>query len=540
MTRTVRMLRAMLLVSVGVASPACAHVGSPDTWFEGMAGRYPIRVVVRAPGVVPGLAEISVRVLAGHPSRVTAQPFAWNAGEHGAPPPDVAKPVPGDPQLYSVSLWFMVTTSYGVHVSVSGAEGTGMAIVPVQAVPTRRLPLEGPLRTVLIALGLFLCAGFLTLVGAALREGSLPPGAQAARADRHRARIGVLVAGLVLFAALAGGYRWWRNVDRAFAGEMFQPFHVRTTVSDEPRWLRLDIDDERWHGRRWSPLIPDHGKLMHLFLVRDGGRNAGMNAFAHLHPLLPGLVDAPIDSSYFECSLPPLPPGMYRVYADIVHESGFAQTLSDSVRIRKPESLPPAAPPAWAPTDGDDSWFVGGAAAETSGDVRCPLGDGCTLVWERGTAPLVERALAPLRFRVLAPDGSPARLEPFLGMAGHAVLRSDDGAVFAHLHPTGSVAMASQMALEMRTPADSVSGTLGRRLSVAGGGMPAMPGMTQGADARHVPGGTLRTGGDLPGEFAIPYGFPRPGHYRMWVQVKHAGHVQTAAFDLTVRAAKPV
>jgi hypothetical protein len=495
-----------------------------------MAGRYPIRVVVRAPGVVPGLAEISVRVLAGHPSRVTAQPFAWNAGEHGAPPPDVAKPVPGDPQLYNVSLWFMVTTSYGVHVNVSGAEGTGMAIVPVQAVPTRRLPLAGPLRTVLIALGLFLCAGFLTLVGAAAREGSLPPGAEAARADRHRARMYVVMGALVLSAALAGGYRWWGNVDRAFAREMFQPFHVRTQVGERAGArlsLSLAIDDPRWRGRRWSPLIPDHGKLMHLFLVRD----RDMAAFAHLHPLMR-------DSSDFECALPPLPAGLYRVYADIVHESGFAQTLSDSVRIPAPaEPVPATDARPWPATDPDDSWFVGAGAADTAGAVRFALADGATLVWERGTASLVERALAPLRFRVLAPDGSPARLEPFLGMAGHAVLRSEDGAVFAHLHPTGSVAMASQMALEMRTPADSVVGTLGRRMSAPGGGM-GMPGMAETPAAIPATGADTGMGRDLPGEFAIPYGFPRPGHYRLWVQVKRAGRVQTAAFTLSVVPAK--
>ncbi len=107
-----------MLVALAWACPARAHVGSPDTWFEGQAGPYPVRVVVRAPGVVPGLSEITVRVLAGHPMRVTAQPFAWNAGPNGAPPPDVAKPVPGDPQLWSVPLWFMVATSYGVHVTV--------------------------------------------------------------------------------------------------------------------------------------------------------------------------------------------------------------------------------------------------------------------------------------------------------------------------------------------------------------------------------------------------------------------------------------
>src|SRR5207244_8851049 len=125
---------------------------------------------------------------------------------------------------------------------------------------TRRLPLEGPLLVALIALGLFLCVGLLTLVGAAVREASLPPGTDAARADRHRARIGVAVAGVVLFSALAGGRLWWKNVDRAFAKEMYRPFHVSTQVDSRSGLLYLTIDDERLHGRRWSPLIPDPGK----------------------------------------------------------------------------------------------------------------------------------------------------------------------------------------------------------------------------------------------------------------------------------------
>ena len=38
---------------VGIGLVALAHVGSPDTYFEGAAGPYPVRVVVRNPGVVP-------------------------------------------------------------------------------------------------------------------------------------------------------------------------------------------------------------------------------------------------------------------------------------------------------------------------------------------------------------------------------------------------------------------------------------------------------------------------------------------------------
>ena len=78
--------------------------------------------------------------------------------------------------------------------------------------------------------------------------------------------------------------------------------------------------------------------------------------------------------------------------------------------------------------------------------------------------------------------------------------------------------MASQMALEMRTPADSVAGSLGRRMSrahdMSGHAMPMM--------------------GALSNAFEIPYGFPKRGHYRIWVQVKRHGVVQTGVFDADV------
>ena len=83
---------------------------------------------------------------------------------------------------------------------------------------------------------------------------------------------------------------------------------------------------------------------MHLFLIRE----PGLDAMAHLHPVArtPEALD-------FAANLPALPPGRYRVYGDIVHDSGYAQTLVSSVDVAK------AGEHTGEPTDADDSWFSG-------------------------------------------------------------------------------------------------------------------------------------------------------------------------------------
>jgi hypothetical protein len=49
--------------------------------------------------------------------------------------------------------------------------------------------------------------------------------------------------------------------------------------------------------------------------------------------------------------------------------------------------------------------------------------------------------------------------------------------------------------------------------------MNSTPGMQQGA---------------VPAEITFPYGFPQAGEYRLFVQVKRAGRVETAVFDAHV------
>ncbi len=486
-----------------------AHIGSPDVWYDGDAGPYHVIVYVRVPGVIPGIAEISIRVVDDVPDRVTALVNLVGANA-ATPPPDVASPEPGRAGWYQTRLWIMAPGSNSLTVAVTGKRGTGTTVVPVTAFANRRLALDRPLGAILAGLGLFLFAGIVTITGAAVRESTLPPG-ESPGPRRIWAARGTMGASALLFGLLLfGGKVWWDGVDREFRDEMYRPFSAEASVvgSGLNARLELTITDSAWRMRHdsewlrarrqnpWSPLISDHGKLVHLFLIRD----QEMSAFAHLHPTT-------IDSVHFTAALPTLPQGKYRVFADLVHESGFAKTLVATVDV--PVAVTPLA--RVLPTD--DAAFVGGSAGLSSA-----LPGGETLTWDQGPGALVAGEPAPLSFELRDAAGRPAEFEPYLGMAAHAVVARDDGRVFVHLHPMGTISTASQATFELRRGGDTIPGVLGARISAADS---AMAGMSHGMPS---------------GRVSFPYAFPEPGRYRIWVQVKRGGQVRTAAFDADVAA----
>lgn len=488
-----------------LAGTTSAHIGSPDTWFEGVAGPYPVRIVVRAPGVIPGLADVLVK-LTGQDARevtaVTASPAYYNAGDRGIPPADSARPVPGQPGSWTVPLWIMTSGSYTVRVTLAGARGSGTAIVPVSAVATRVLDMDRRFGLVLAVLGLVLLAGAVTLVGAAARESVLPPGVPPDRRHRIRARLTMGVAGVLFLALLAGGKRWWDAVDREYRSGLDRRWAATAEVVSRSgrALLHFTIADSVWRGRQGSaravtPLIPDHGKLMHLFLMQEDAAGG----FGHLHPVS-------LDSANFEAPLPPLPAGRYRIFADITHESGYARTLVAAAEL-------PAPAAAGGPFDPDDAWFTGPPANRVAA-----LTGAATLSWEQPPDTLVANEDAGLRFVVRESDGRVGEVEPYLGMAGHAVVMREDGKVYVHLHPSGTISQAAAVALRERRPTDTVWGTLGRRLTASA---------DLAVHREHQP--------RLEGRLSFPYAFPEPGTYRIWVQVRRGGRVETAAFRAVVR-----
>ncbi len=502
----------LIVVAFALFAPRVeAHIGSPNVFYEGLAGAYPVRVVIRPPGVIPGLAEISVRVQTNGVQRVTVLPVRWDTGRQGAPPPDEALPVVGETNLYSAQLWFMRGGAESVEIDISGNAGTGKVIVPVNAIATRVLEMPRLLGSVLALLGLLLFALFVSIAGSAIRESVLPAGDQPSSRRRWGARFVMLLAVVAAGGFLWFGKRWWDSEAGDYRNNrLYQPLDCKALLETDATStkLRLEVTDERF--RRNAALVPDHGKLMHLFLIRE----PDLDAFAHLHPRKQ-------DWRTFDTPLPPLPAGQYRVYADVTYETGLTETLATAFALNTAMSTKSASP------DPDDAWVVTPPSSAGSNKRLSSLRSSFTLEW-LPVEGLVENREMTLQFLVRDSSGAPVPVEPYMGMSGHLILCRDDGTVFTHLHPSGSFSMASQQLFELRA-----DGKAPRKVApVTGDPICQLPSMADSQSAW-----LARNPGDGAQTISFPYAFPKAGKYRLWVQVKLRGEVRTGVFDADVQPA---
>ncbi len=510
---------ALALCCAAAALLFSSHIGSPGIVFNGTAGPYEVLVNILPPEVVPGTAQVYVRVKDKDVSSVKLQAVYFRYGSDKAPDPESALPVAGSEGMFGGMLWLMSHGSSSVKIMLDGEKGTGATVIPVPALATAQLQMENSLSSVLMFLGAVLFFGMATIVAASVGEAVLPPGEKLGKKRKIKAALTGLGTALFLVWLLYFGYGWWQAEERSYQRYMYKPVGLAAqTGNDEGdgRTLALTLDDKGHFDRRPGDLVPDHGKFMHLFMV-----GPDLSAFAHLHPQR-------LDSLNFSAMLPAgLPGGEYRLFADIVHESGLGETLTAQVTL--PEAGARAAS-LESPGDPDDSWAV---FASPFGESQ-KTASGAAVRWIKPQSPLKAGLVEQLVFEAERADGLPEVLQPLLGMLGHAVVLKHDGSVFIHLHPIGTMSMAAQEAISGKisgdvtlcSPLDSLLGAAGLDplLMVGGDSVSTMR-----TDALRL----MKDNG-LTNTVSFPYAFPSAGRYRLWVQLRLNGQIETAAFDLDV------
>jgi hypothetical protein len=450
-----------------LAIPAYAHIGSPDTFVQAQIGSYTVLLAVHPPAITPGALELDLRFAPeDHITSITA-------ALDDAAPTDVPLVLDG---TATTSIWSPSDSSHTLHVTVQGGRGYGTYFIDLpgslRSLPSRPkrfgfIETRNGLTIVLVVL--------LALVIVILFV--IPEGNNLLH--RNRKSIFVVATTLAMLLAVIFAHR------RASA----------TTLTASLNGSQLDFTLTN-PSEIFADLLPDHGKLIHLFLVREPGKDV----FLHLHPVQ-------LSPGHFRTNLPAMPPGTYTLFADLYHSNGIPETVAlrltlpgqSHSALTDPDDTTAVLPPitnsqSSRSTNRSGENPVFGATVDQVASTTLhafTLHDGYTLTL------LAPAHLTPLHANLftvtlLDPTGHPPQdMALYLSMSAHAVILRTDDQVFAHIHPGGTLPMLMPANMMMSMSAATNTAT-------------------------------------------IPYGFPSTGLYRIFVQMKHGHIVETGAFDLDV------
>ena len=528
-----------------ISASLFAHVGSPGVIYQGKAGPYNIMVNINPPDVIPGTSSISVYIDNQQVNHVYLQPVYWYAGDKGSPKSDEALPVNGTPGQYQGIVWLMQSGVASMRITVDGPLGKGSAIIPVMAVSTAQRTMPASLDWGLGALGILLAVLMITIIGASVTDGIAAPG-PGSKPSARKKYIAMAVTALILFGILFGGSAWWNSWSSNYRKFLYKAplAHTRILMGANGMVLQLNIDSAwlRKNNESMSYIVPDHGKLMHLFLVKEKTDDV----FAHMHPTRK-------DSVNYQVALPDIPAGRYLVFGDIVQWNGFTETISDTLTIpAKPavQNVPGTNNSLYH--DPDDTYVVSNAINDNKNPftgkttlvcgkpgIEMKLADGSSATWQHTANTSFEaNKIYPLTFAIRDPLGQPAKLQPYMGMMGHAVILKHDGSVYVHLHPVGTYSMASQEIIQNRINGngkapllpnpklfiDSIDRLISSIRAMSEDERNAY--LTAGMKGMAMPA--------MDGMVTFPYAFPSPGNYRIWIQMKRDGKILNSAFDAVV------
>ncbi len=548
MLHKIKQLGAITLILLFIANMATAHIGSPGVVMQGKAGAYNLMVNVEPPDVIPGVAKVTVFFQGEPPANVFARSLYFRTGDEGAPKPDELVPVPGQPGQYTGEVWMMVSGSSSVQVTVEGDKGSGELIIPLVAASTATREMPASTGYMLAGLGVLLVFLFMTIIASSISYGLTPKGEALSGKRKRNLRMGFVIGLLVCAGMLYGGNAWWQSWADDYTRYMYKPMGANTTITEKDSLNILTFQVDTSNAQRLGSLnylVPDHGKMMHMFIMRL----PAMDAFAHLHPQR-------LDSATFTSILPSLPKGKYLVFADIVYLSGYSETIKDTFNLENdiadhqkkldPDdayafALPADLVDATPPPGEEESFFICGKPG-----TGVKLKDGSTMVWEGQKDEKMETGeLYQLQFAVYDEQGKEAVLEPYLGMSGHAAIIRNDGNVYIHMHPVGTYSMASEQMFKNRLASsekvynypkdakafrDSVDNWMHYLRSLPLAQRDSVLMQHENIDSTNMAGMVMD--GETHGHMLqFPYVFPSSGQYRIWVQVKHKGQVLTAAFD---------
>ena len=472
-----------------------ADIGHNNVVYEGMAGDIPIRVFVKLPGVVPGLADVSIKVFADDINKVTIQPKKkYKDRKSKSPPADIADPVIGEKNMFSAQLWLMDFGSYSLDVRLYQNQNVHRSSIPVNSIASKVIEMNQGTSILLLVLCSLLFFGAINIIRVAYKDSTELPGDSPDHSKIIKSYIVTALSLIILSMIIYGGKNWWDKIDIAYQNNIFQTLenNIQILNNGKESFISIEIIDELWKQNRMSDIIPDHGKIMHIYLISDN-----YEILAHVHP------SRTENDDIFIVKMPPVDFGTYYLFMDVTHATGFSHTMTNKIEYNE-ENTTFTESIIDRERDLDDAWAINNEENRITWKNKKPF-------YKSGDD-------IDLEFQVMN-NGKPAILEPYINMGGHAALLKKDQTVFVHIHPIGTISMASQEMFQENYIQDIVD-----QDDIC------FFGFVNDSSENFINNISPN------GKVSFPaIKLENTGEYGLWVQVKSSGEVITQKFDFEIK-----
>ena len=478
-----------------------ADIGHSNYIYEGKAFNKPVRVIIKAPGVVPGLADIVVKTFDNSMDKISVTPIAWKEkndwdaitiGPQGAPPPDLMVPIQGEKNTYQAELWLMDFGAYNIQIKVVKNNQSEVLNIPINSIANQITPMTKIVSTVLFLLMILLVAGLSNIITVAYRESTLNNLKELTNKRIKKSYFVQFVSLFLISIFLYFGNDWWTYTEQLFMENLFKPLdnNVKIIKNDRQTILQIFITDEDWNNGRISDFIPDHGKIMHLYLI-----NKNYEQLCHLHP-----KRNKDQNNLFEVAIPPIEYGQYYLFMDVVLESGATQTLTNEISYDL-NNINVQNQNEYLLIDEDDSYIL--------------PNPNYVFKWANKQNQYLVNYEIELDFYITDNLNQSVSLEPYIQMGGHGAILDDSAQTFIHIHPIGTISMASQ---ELYNQEYNVS--------------------KSGICYFGTPNDSLVNYSNLYNQNSFlsfpPVMLSNPGKYFMWIQGKSNNEIVTEKFEFNV------
>lgn len=519
---------------------AFAQYGNTGVQMQGQAGAYKVLVDVQPPKTIPGNAQVYIEVETIGITQVEARSLYFHSTPADTATYEKLGIIAKQSGHFKGDVYLTKSGSTAIQIRFSGSKGSGELIVPVKVIPGLNTSSD-PISLGLLVLGLILLTLLFIPIPKAKTGSLFWNTLRRIQPDKkHKIRY-IAVAGLAGAIIFYGANNLWNGKKPLVNNSL----HGSASVLDRnsQRIFQINIDTTNWVSQKkaetLSMLIPDHGKLMHAFLLRT----PTLDVFAHLHP-------ERIDSTTFEASFPQLPAGKYLVYADIVQHTGVTETITDTIVIGEVDKKT-----SITPDETEDTFVItdpinapGNASLDADVIIcgkpgtKTVFKDGSYAVWAgRPDQALEVGKPYHLDFEIYNPDGSACLPEPYLGIMGHVMVIKSDGSVYNHLHPSGTFPAVAEKIYTNQNRKSALAATafkdsVDRHLSrLKGMSMLEREEFLMTEMGMYDLNENGMVGMDHGSLISFPYTFPKEGRYRIFLQVKRNEKVMTGAFDVKVK-----